>query len=98
MKKKLLYWIFIFSLACNVKGQDLTGYVDTQIGTKDNGLESGYTFLGATYPFGMIQFTPSFFSPHKGFVVTQFGGAGCPNLGNFLLCLFQVKYLNLPSI
>ena len=67
----------------NAKGQDLTGYVDTQIGSKDNGLESGYTFIGATYPFGMIQFTPSFFSPNKGFVVTQLNGAGCSNMGNF---------------
>lgn len=83
MKKILPYLIFIISLACNVIGQDLTSYVDTRIGTKDNGLESGYTFLGATYPFGMIQFTPSFFSPHKGFVVTQLSGAGCPNMGNF---------------
>jgi predicted alpha-1,2-mannosidase len=83
LKKILPYLIFIISLACNVIGQDLTSYVDTRIGTKDNGLESGYTFLGATYPFGMIQFTPSFFSPHKGFVVTQLSGAGCPNMGNF---------------
>ena len=96
MKKKLLYWIFIFSLACNVKGQDLTGYVDTQIGTKDNGLESGYTFLGATYPFGMIQFTPSFFSPHKGFVVTQLSGAGCPNMGNFPVVPFSGEVFESP--
>lgn len=89
MKKISLYWIFILSLACNVKGQNLTRYVDTQIGTKDNGLESGYTFLGATYPFGMIQFTPSFFSPHKGFVVTQLSGAGCPNMGNFPVVPFS---------
>jgi predicted alpha-1,2-mannosidase len=31
----------------------------------------------------MVQFTPSFFSPNKGFVVTQLSGAGCPNMGNF---------------
>jgi predicted alpha-1,2-mannosidase len=97
LKKKLLYWIFIFSLACNVKGQDLTGYVDTRIGTKDNGLESGYTFLGATYPFGMIQFTPSFFSPHKGFVVTQLSGAGCPNMGNFPVVPFSGEVFESPS-
>ena len=97
MKKILLYWIFILSLACNVKGQDLTGYVDTRIGTKDNGLESGYTFLGATYPFGMIQFTPSFFSPHKGFVVTQLSGAGCPNMGNFPVVPFSGEVFESPS-
>jgi predicted alpha-1,2-mannosidase len=84
-------------LACNVKGQDLTRYVDTRIGTKDNGLESGYTFLGATYPFGMIQFTPSFFSPHKGFVVTQLSGAGCPNMGNFPVVPFSGEVNESPS-
>jgi predicted alpha-1,2-mannosidase len=97
LKKILLYWIFILSLAFNVKGQDLTGYVDTRIGTKDNGLESGYTFLGATYPFGMIQFTPSFFSPHKGFVVTQLSGAGCPNMGNFPVVPFSGEVNESPS-
>lgn len=97
MKKILLYWIFILSLAYNVKGQDLTRYVDTRIGTKDNGLESGYTFLGATYPFGMIQFTPSFFSPHKGFVVTQLSGAGCPNMGNFPVVPFSGEVNESPS-
>jgi len=45
--------------------------------------------MGATYPFGMIQFTPSFFSPHKGFVVTQLSGAGCPNMGNFPVVPFS---------
>ena len=83
MKNILLFLVLIFLVINNAKGQDLTGYVDTQIGSKDNGLESGYTFIGATYPFGMIQFTPSFFSPNKGFVVTQLNGAGCSNMGNF---------------
>ena len=83
MKNILFFLILIFSLSDEAKGQDLTGYVDTRIGGKDNGLESGYTFIGATYPFGMIQFTPSFFSPNKGFVVTQLNGAGCSNMGNF---------------
>ena len=31
----------------------------------------------------MVQFTPSFFSPQKGFVITQLNGAGCSNFGNF---------------
>jgi len=57
--------------------------VDTRIGTEGSGLGSGFTFIGATYPFGMVQFTPSFFSPQKGIVVNQISGAGCPNMGNF---------------
>ena len=93
--KNLLRIIFIVSVAfllfklisrisiTNLDNQDLTQYVDTRIGSKDNGLESGYTFTGATFPFGMVQFTPSFFSPDRGFVVTQLSGAGCSNMGNF---------------
>ncbi|MAS68600.1 MAG: alpha-1,2-mannosidase [Flavobacteriaceae bacterium] len=89
MKNILIFLLLNILLLENIASQDLTSYVDTRIGTKDSGLESGYTFLGATYPFGMIQFTPSFFSPHKGFVVTQLSGAGCPNMGNFPVIPFS---------
>lgn len=57
--------------------------VDTRIGSKGNGLSCGFTYIGASYPFGMMQFTPSFFSPQKGIVVNQMSGAGCPHMGNF---------------
>ncbi|MBK86456.1 MAG: alpha-1,2-mannosidase [Flavobacteriaceae bacterium] len=81
---KSIYLSLLFCLVfLKSHSQDLHNYVNTTIGSKDNGLSSGYTFIGATYPFGMLQFTPSFFSPNKGFVVTQLSGAGCPNMGNF---------------
>lgn len=48
-----------------------TQLVDPLIGTVGEGLACGYTFIGATYPFGMMQLTPSFFTPHKGIVVNQ---------------------------
>lgn len=64
--------------------------VNGLIGNKGSGISktelqfgAGFTFPGATYPFGMVQFTPSFFAPQKGFVVNQLSGAGCPNMGNF---------------
>lgn len=57
--------------------------VDAKIGTEGNGLGCGFTFIGATYPFGMLQLTPAFFSPQKGIVVNQLSGAGCPHMGNF---------------
>ena len=60
--------------------QEYSKIVDTKIGTTGEGLACGYNFIGATYPFGMIQFTPSFFSANKGFVVTQLNGAGCANM------------------
>lgn len=64
--------------------------VNTLIGTKGKGfgtaeryLEAGYTFPGAMLPFGMVQFTPTFFNEDKGFVVNQLSGAGCGHMGNF---------------
>ncbi|WP_292249248.1 GH92 family glycosyl hydrolase [Mesonia sp.] len=63
--------------------------VNAEIGNKGKGVsetelqfEAGFTFPGATYPFGMVQFTQTFFQPDKGFVVNQLSGAGCPNMGN----------------
>ncbi|MBK3519161.1 GH92 family glycosyl hydrolase [Carboxylicivirga marina] len=78
--------LVIMLLVCicvNLNGQSYAHLVDTEIGNKGNGLGCGYTYVGASYPFGMVQFTPSFFSPHKGFVINQLSGAGCPHMGNF---------------
>ena len=57
--------------------------VNTLIGTKGAGLMSGYLYPGATYPFGMVQFTPSYFAKHAGFVINQLSGGGCEHMGNF---------------
>ncbi|MDA3865469.1 MAG: GH92 family glycosyl hydrolase [Salinivirgaceae bacterium] len=59
--------------------------VDTKIGTtgKGNGLDIGFTFVGATYPFGMVQFTPTWFHPGRGITVNQLSGAGCSHMENF---------------
>ena len=74
--------IFLF-VSQEILAQSYSKLVNTQLGTEGNGLGCGFNFVGATYPFGMIQFTPSFFSPQKGFVVNQLSGAGCPHMGNF---------------
>ena len=47
------------------------------------GLTSGYLYPGATYPYGMVQFTPSYFSKRSGFVINQLSGGGCEHMGNF---------------
>lgn len=64
-----------------------TGYahlVNTLIGSgTTHGLASGYICPGATYPHGMVQFTPTYFEKNAGFVVNQYSGGGCGNLGNF---------------
>lgn len=57
--------------------------VNTMIGTKGAGWASGYTYPGATCPFGMVQFTRSYFCPHLGFGINQLSGAGCDHMGNF---------------
>ncbi len=82
LKKNILAFIFIL-LISPINAQEYSSLVDTKIGSKGDGLACGYNFIGATYPFGMVQFTPTFFSAHKGFVITQLNGAGCSNLGNF---------------
>lgn len=63
--------------------QDYSRKVNTLIGTQGNGWSSGYLYPGATYPFGMIQFTPTYFTKQLGFVINQLSGAGCDHMGNF---------------
>ena len=82
--KKEYKFLFIFFLIFKISfSQEYSKIVDTKIGSTGEGLACGYNFIGATYPFGMVQFTPTFFSAHKGFVITQLNGAGCSNLGDF---------------
>lgn len=57
--------------------------VNTLIGTKGLGLASGYMYPGATHPFGMVQFTPTYFNKRAGFVINQLSGGGCEHMGNF---------------
>ena len=57
-----------------------------------DGVACGYTYSGATYPFGMVQATPTFFQPEAGFVTSQLSGAGCSHMGHFpLLASSQIK-------
>lgn len=85
LKLSTLFFGFLlqFAFGGSAFGADYAKMVDTKIGTQGSGLGCGFTFVGAAYPFGMMQFTPAFFSPHKGFVVNQLCGAGCPHQGNF---------------
>ncbi|RCH55183.1 glycoside hydrolase family 92 protein [Mucilaginibacter hurinus] len=71
-------------------GVNYADKVNTQIGNLGKGhgvheryLEAGYTFPGALYPMGLVQFTPTFFEADRGFVVNQLSGAGCDHMGNF---------------
>jgi len=83
--RKIVLGIFTVLLLLNnsLIAQDFAKLVDPRIGTEGSGLGCGYAFIGATYPFGMIQFSPGFFTPQRGFSVTQLSGAGCANMGNF---------------
>ena len=69
LKKNILAFIFILFISL-INAQEYSSIVDTKIGSKGDGLACGYNFIGATYPFGMVQFTPTFFSAHKGFVLS----------------------------
>ena len=57
--------------------------VDTRIGSFNRGEIWGKTFIGAAYPFGLMQMTPTFDAPHKGIVLNQVSGPGCSQLSNF---------------
>lgn len=88
MKKVILACVlFVTSLGGEYTNAQTTKeyarQVNTLIGTKGVGLASGYLYPGATYPYGMVQFTPSYFSKRSGFVINQLSGAGCEHMGNF---------------
>ena len=68
------------SIAAQTSTGDYASKVNTLIGTKGVGLTSGYLYPGATYPYGMVQFTPSYFSKSSGFVINQLSGAGCEHI------------------
>ena len=65
MKNKILTGILLdlnggrVSLSAQNVGSNYARQVNTLIGTKGVGLTSGYLYPGATYPYGMVQFTPS---------------------------------------
>ena len=89
MKNKILLSLFLLLNPFFILGNNWTDdknyaeEVNTLIGTKGLGLASGYLYPGATYPFGMVQFTPSYFSKSAGFVINELSGAGCDHMGNF---------------
>jgi putative alpha-1,2-mannosidase len=60
-------FLFTASAQQRSKTVNYAAMVNTMIGTKGKGkspqemyLEAGFTFPGATYPFGMVQFTTTF--------------------------------------
>jgi len=76
--------VLLFFASCHcLYAQSYSQFVNPQIGSEGEGLGCGYCFIGATYPFGMVQFSPGFFTPRHGFAITQLSGAGCANMGNF---------------
>lgn len=88
----LLSGIALCQTIAQAQNNNYANKVNTRIGMQGKGanaqeayLEAGYTFPGAMLPFGMVQFTPTFFHPNKGFVINQMSGAGCEHMGNLPL-------------
>ena len=79
----VLMFLALFAGVWNLNAQRYSELVDPLIGSEGDGLGCGYSYIGATYPFGMVQFSPGFFTPQRGFGITQLSGAGCANMGNF---------------
>ena len=98
--RKNLFFLFgltLFLVGYSSTAQSYSKFVNTEIGTEGSGLGCGFNFVGAAYPFGMVQFTPSFFSPQKGFVINQLSGAGCPHMGNFPVLPISGELLDSPQ-
>ncbi|ANI90730.1 alpha-1,2-mannosidase [Arachidicoccus ginsenosidimutans] len=83
MKKRKFFLIFyiygLISFKAGAQNTDYAKKVNTLIGTE----AGGNTYPGATYPFGMVQFTRPYFSTLQGFGINQLSGAGCDHMGNF---------------
>lgn len=99
LRKTLFFFVglMVFLIGYSSTAQSYSKFVNTEIGTEGSGLGCGFNFVGAAYPFGMIQFTPSFFSPQKGFVINQLSGAGCPHMGNFPVLPISGELLESPQ-
>ena len=83
---------------------DYAQRVNSTLGSKGKGfgvgqqyLEAGYTFPGPMTPFGMVQFTTTFFDESKGFVINQMSGAGCHNMGNLPMLPMPGKLTESPN-
>ena len=85
------------SSACGQQSDSYAHKVNTLIGTRGVGLTSGYLYPGATYPFGMVQFTPTYFAKRGGFVINQLSGGGCSHMGNFPTFPVTGKHPRLPG-
>ena len=83
MYKRIASFIVSVAFVLTAGATDYAHQVNTLIGTQGAGLTSGYLFPGATYPHGMVQFTPTYFAKNAGFVVNQNSGGGCEHMGNF---------------
>ncbi|MGQ8338269.1 GH92 family glycosyl hydrolase [Sunxiuqinia sp. A32] len=87
----ILILVLFAGVSCQTvtKEKNYALLVNSTLGSKGKGfgveqryLEAGYTFPGPMLPFGMVQFTTTFFDENKGFVINQMSGAGCHNMGN----------------
>ena len=71
MKNKVLTGLLLVliggwgNLLAQNAGSNYARQVNTLIGTKGVGLTSGYLYPGATYPYGMVQFTQTLRIRHQ---------------------------------
>jgi len=83
MKRFSILLSLIMAVGCSQVSLDHANLVNTRIGNGGEGLESTFLYPGTTYPFGMVQFTPTFKEPQIGFAPFQLSGVGCYCLGQF---------------
>lgn len=83
MSNRIFSFLLTITIFFSAQASNRSSLVNPFIGTQGVGLTSGYLFPGATYPHGMVQFTPTYFAKNAGFVVNQNSGGGCEHMGNF---------------
>lgn len=99
LTRRILLIVMVFCLAISCKNNnrraDYYSRINTLLGIKGKGfgerqryLEAGNAFPGPMLPFGMVQYTPTFFDPNRGVVISQMGGVGCRNKGTLPMLLF----------
>ncbi|MDR1683282.1 MAG: GH92 family glycosyl hydrolase [Candidatus Symbiothrix sp.] len=85
LKKHILIGLLFLEITSLYAGEAIpyACKVNTLIGNSGTGWASGYTWPGAVLPFGMVQFTPTYFTKQLGFTINQTSGGGCDHQGNF---------------
>jgi len=86
--------ISMSAVTLSAEDTNLARLVDPAMGLGGKGFAESNMFPGATFPFGMVQMTPSPFASTLGFAPDQLNGTGGPHMGHFPMLPYKgsIKY------